>query len=268
MEEHRVMAREARNKTGSSGWKDEKFSVETSKTTFTGYTEASNESVIQSIIINGAEADSIKEGETGAVILDKTPFYAEGGGQIGDTGQLISDYVEIEVVNTKKYNKDTIIHEVNVIKGSVSVGDNIISQIDELRRKNIAKNHTCTHLLHRVLKDLLGEHVNQAGSFVTEERLRFDYTHFETVSQDMLKEIEKRVNEAIQADYKVNYNLLSIEEARKTGATALFDEKYGDTVRVVSIGNFSKEFCGGTHIDQTAKIGMFKILQREVLLLE
>jgi len=260
MDEHRVMAREARNKTGSSGWKDEKFSVETSKTTFTGYTEATNESVIQSIIINGTEVDSIKEGETGAVILDKTPFYAEGGGQIGDTGRLISDYVEIKVVNTKKYNKDTIIHEVNVIKGSVTVGDSIISQIDELRRKNIAKNHTCTHLLHKVLKDLLGEHVNQAGSFVTEERLRFDYTHFETVSQDMLKEIEKRVNEAIQEDYKVNYTLLSIEEARKTGATALFDEKYGDTVRVVSVGNFSKEFCGGTHIDETAKIGMFKIL--------
>lgn len=260
MEEHRVMAREARNKTGSSGWKDEQINIDTSKTTFTGYTEVSNESEILSIILDGAESNSIKEGQTGAIILDKTPFYAEGGGQIGDTGRFLSDEVEIEVVNTKKYNKDTIIHEVNVIKGSISVGDNIISQIDELRRKNIAKNHTCTHLLHRVLKDLLGEHVNQAGSFVTEERLRFDYTHFETVSQDMLKEIEKLVNQAIQEDYKVNYNLLSIEEAKKTGATALFDEKYGDTVRVVSVGNFSKEFCGGTHIDETAKIGMFKIL--------
>lgn len=260
MEEHRIMAREARNKTGSSGWKDEQINIETSKTIFTGYTETSNESEILSIILDGVEVDTIKAGQLGAVILDKTPFYAEGGGQIGDTGHFVSDDVEIDVLNTRKFNKDIVIHEINIIKGSVSVGDIIISQIDEQRRKNIAKNHTCTHLLHRVLKDLFGEHVNQAGSYVTEERLRFDYTHFESVSTEMIKEIEKRVNDAIQSDYKVSFNLLSLDEARKTGATALFDEKYGDTVRVVSVGNFSKEFCGGTHIDETSKIGMFKII--------
>lgn len=260
MEEHRKIARQSRNKTGNSGWKDEQFNIDASKTIFTGYTEVSNESQILGIILNGVEVDSIREGQSGAVILDKTPFYAEGGGQIGDTGHFTSDDVEIDVFNTKKHNKDIIVHEVKVIKGKVSIGDNIISQIDEQRRKNIAKNHTCTHLLHRVLKDLLGEHVNQAGSYVTEDRLRFDYTHFEIVSNEMIRKIEKFVNQAIQADYKVNYNLLSLEEGRKTGATALFDEKYGDAVRVVSIESFSKEFCGGTHIDETAKIGMFKIL--------
>jgi alanyl-tRNA synthetase len=260
MEKHRIMAREARNKTGSSGWKNEQISIETSKTVFTGYTEVSNESVILSIVVDGVEVDSIEEGQNGAIILNETPFYAEGGGQIGDTGWLFSKNNEIKVINTRKYNKDVIIHEVEVKKGCVSIGDNITSRIDELRRKNIAKNHTCTHLLHRVLKDLFGEHVNQAGSYVTEERLRFDYTHFESVSTEMIKEIEKRVNEAIQADFKVSFNLLSLEDARKTGATALFDEKYGDTVRVVSVENFSKEFCGGTHIDETSKIGSFKII--------
>jgi len=260
MEEHRKMAREARNKTGSSGWKDEQFNIETSKTKFTGYTDVSNESEIISIVVEGAEVDSIKEGQIGSIILDKTPFYAEGGGQIGDTGSIISESAEIHVMNTRRYNKDIFIHEVNVINGEVSVGEKITSIIDIKRRNNIAKNHTCTHLLHRVLRDLFGEHVNQAGSYVSEDRLRFDYTHFETVDKDIIKEIEKRVNEAIQADYKVSFDFLSLDDARKTGATALFDEKYGDTVRVVSIDNFSKEFCGGTHIDETSKIGMFKII--------
>lgn len=260
MEQHRKMAREARNKTGSSGWKDEQFNIETSKTEFTGYTDSSTESEILSIVVDGIEVDSIKEGQKGAIILDKTPFYAEGGGQIGDAGSILSEGVEINVLNTRKYNKDIFIHEAEVIKGEVSVGDKVTSNIDLKRRKNIAKNHTCTHLLHSVLKKLFGDHVNQAGSYVSEDRLRFDYTHFEAVDSKIIKEIENRVNEAIQADYKVSVDFLNLEEARKTGATALFDEKYGDTVRVVSVENFSKELCGGTHIDETSKIGIFKII--------
>lgn len=260
MEHHRKMARNARNKTGSSGWKDEQFNIETSKTEFTGYRDESTESEILSIVVDGIEVDSIKEGQKGAIILDKTPFYAEGGGQIGDTGSILSDSAEINVLNTRKYNKDIFIHEVKVIKGEVSVGEKITSKINLQRRKNIAKNHTCTHLLHRVLRNLFGEHVNQAGSYVSEDRLRFDYTHFEAVDSEIIKEIENRVNEAIQADYKVSVDFLNLEEARKTGATALFDEKYGDTVRVVSVENFSKELCGGTHIEETSKIGIFKIL--------
>ena len=260
MEEHRIMAREARNKTGNSGWKDQEFNIDTAKTIFTGYTNVSNNSEILGIVVNGAEVDTINEGQSGAIILDKTPFYAEGGGQIGDTGKLISDTVEIDVTNTKILNKEIVIHEVTVIKGKVSVGENIISAIDVDRRRNTAKNHTCTHILHRVLKDLLGEHVNQAGSYVTDERLRFDYTHFETVDAETIKKIEKFVNEVIQSDYRVTFDLLSKQEAQKLGATALFDEKYGDVVRVVSVGDFSKELCGGVHIDETSKIGMFKII--------
>ena len=260
MDAHRKMAREARGKTGNSGWKDSELTIDADKTIFTGYEELSCESKILSILVDGLERDTIEEGQSGFIILDKTPFYAEGGGQVGDTGKLVSEKSEIEVSNTKKFNKDIFIHEVTVINGAATVGDIINASIDADRRRSIAKNHTCTHILHRVLKDLLGEHVNQAGSYVNDERLRFDYTHFEAVDADIIKQIEKNVNEAIMADYMVTTENLSMEEAKKSGATALFDEKYGDTVRVVSIGNLSKELCGGTHIGQSSKIGMFKII--------
>jgi alanyl-tRNA synthetase len=260
MDEHRDMARQARNKTSSSGWKDDDFKLDTVKTIFTGYTDLSNEAMVLNIVLNGEETDSISEGETGVIILDQTPFYPEGGGQIGDTGKIVSDSVEIEVLNTKKYNSDTIIHEVKIISGTISKGEKVTATVDSNRRKNIAKNHTCTHILHKVLKNLLGEHVNQAGSHVTEDRLRFDYTHFESVDLQTIKQIEKSVNEVIENDYKVIFELLTLKEAKKSGATALFDEKYKDTVRIVKIGDFSKELCGGIHVDETAKIGMFKIL--------
>ena len=260
MEEHRNMAREARKGTGSSGWKNEDFNIDVPKTEFTGYTDLENDSNILSIIVDGEETNNIEKNQTGYIILDKTPFYAESGGQIGDTGKLISDNVELKVINTKKYNQDIFIHEVEVLNGKVSIGDKVKSLIDVDKRKNTAKNHTCTHILHRVLRNLLGDHVSQAGSYVTDERLRFDYTHFEGVDSSLIKEVERKVNEAILQDYSVKTEVLSLEEAKHTGATALFDEKYGDSVRVVSIESFSKELCGGTHIDQTAKIGMFKIV--------
>ena len=260
MEEHRVMAREARDKTGSLGWKDEDINIDVPKTIFTGYDNFFEASKILSIIYNGAEVDSINEGQAGGIILDKTPFYGESGGQIGDTGTFKSDNFEAAVTNTRKISNDIFIHEVKILKGSISAGDNLKAYINVERRKNIAKNHTCTHILHKVLKNLLGEHVNQAGSYVSDERLRFDYTHFEAVDADMIKKIEKDVNEAIQADYKINVELLSRDEVRNSGATALFNEKYGDTVRVISVGDFSKELCGGTHVDESSKIGMFKIL--------
>ncbi|MDF2676312.1 MAG: alaS [Bacillota bacterium] len=260
MEEHRIMAREARKGTGSSGWKNEDFNIDVPKTEFTGYNDLENDSKILSIIVDGEETNNIEKTQSGYIILDKTPFYAESGGQIGDTGKLISDSVELKVLNTKKYNQDIFIHEVEVLNGKVSIGDNVKSLIDVDKRKNTAKNHTCTHILHRVLKNLLGDHVSQAGSYVTDERLRFDYTHFEGVDSALIKEVERKVNEAILQDYIVKTDVLSLEEAKQTGATALFDEKYGDSVRVVSIESFSKELCGGTHIDQTAKIGMFKIV--------
>lgn len=260
MEEHRKMAREARNKTGNSGWKNEDFNIDAAKTIFTGYTEVSNEAEVLKIIVNGIENNIIEEGQSGFIILNKTPFYAESGGQVGDTGKLAADEFEADVISTNKYNKDIYIHEAKIMKGSISVGDNIIASIDVDKRKNTAKNHTSTHLLHKVLKQILGEHVNQAGSYVSEERLRFDYTHFETIDEATIKEIERRVNKAIFADYKVFTDLLDIEDAKKSGATALFDEKYDGVVRVVSIDTFSKELCGGTHINETGKIGLFKII--------
>ncbi|MDD2494854.1 MAG: alanine--tRNA ligase, partial [Tissierellia bacterium] len=260
MEEHRVMAREARSKTGSSGWKDQEINIDVEKTIFTGYNKFSDEAKILSIIHDGDEVNSISEGQLGVIVLDKTPFYAESGGQIGDTGLFLADNFEAEVTNTKKFNSDIFIHEVSILKGSISIGDNVKALINIDRRKNIAKNHTCTHILHKVLKDLLGEHVNQAGSYVSDERLRFDYTHFEAVDSNLIKKIEKEVNEVILSDLKVNIELLSREEAQNSGATALFDEKYGCTVRVISVGDFSKELCGGTHVDVSSKIGLFKIL--------
>ncbi len=260
MDEHRQMAREARSKTGSSGWKDEDISLDVPKTVFTGYSTMTDTAEVIAIVVDGELVNTISEGQSGTIVLDKTPFYAESGGQTGDSGEIVTDEAEASVTDTKKYNKTIHLHEANVVKGSISVGDKVTAKVNSDQRKNTAKNHTCTHILHKVLKDMLGDHVNQAGSYVSQDRMRFDYTHFEAVEQETLKEIERRVNEAILHDYTVNTDVLNIEEAKKSGATALFDEKYDEMVRVVSVGDFSKELCGGTHIDETAKIGMFKIV--------
>ncbi|MFA6781609.1 MAG: alanine--tRNA ligase [Sedimentibacter sp.] len=260
MEEHRQMARDARKSTGASGWKENDFTINTDKTIFTGYNNLEDISEVIAIVVGSEQVNSINQGQSGIIVLDKTPFYAEGGGQTGDTGEFIADGMLANVTDTKKFNHDIYLHETHIVKGSISVGDTITSKINADSRKNTAKNHTSTHLLHKVLKEMLGDHVNQAGSYVSEDRLRFDYTHFEAVDHEALKEIEKRVNEAILSDYLVKTDILSMEQAKKSGATALFDEKYEEKVRVVSVGDFSKELCGGTHIDETAKIGMFKII--------
>lgn len=260
MEEHRQMAREARSKTGSSGWKDEEFNIDTEKTIFTGYEKLCDTAEVVAIVVDQEQVNTIIEGQSGIVVLDKTPFYGESGGQTGDSGKFLAEGMEALVTDTKKFKKSIFLHETTVLKGSISVGDKISADVNTDQRKNTAKNHTCTHILHKVLKEMLGDHVNQAGSYVSKDRLRFDYTHFEAMDHETLREIERRVNEAILEDYKVNTDVLNIEEARKSGATALFDEKYEEVVRVVSVGDFSKELCGGTHIDETSKIGMFKII--------
>ncbi|WP_313340734.1 alanine--tRNA ligase [Sedimentibacter sp.] len=261
MEEHRKMAREARLKTGSSGWKDENFNIDVPKTLFTGYESLTEtDADVLALIVDSEQVNTINEGQSGIMVLNKTPFYAESGGQLGDSGKISTHEAEAAVVDTKKFNKIIHLHEVTLEKGSISVGDKVTATVNADQRKNTAKNHTCTHLLHKVLKEMLGDHVNQAGSLVAHDRFRFDYTHFEAVTPEILKEIERRVNEAILSDYTVYTDILSIDEAIKSGATALFDEKYDDVVRVISVGNFSKELCGGTHIDETAKIGMFKII--------
>ena len=260
MEDHRQMARDARKATGASGWKENDFTIDTDKTIFIGYNNLEDSCEVVAIVVGSEQVNTINEGQSGIIVVDKTPFYAESGGQTGDRGEFIADDMLAKVTDTHKLNNDIFLHETNVVKGSISVGDSITAKVDADRRKNTAKNHTCTHLLHRVLRQMLGDHVNQAGSYVSEDRLRFDYTHFEAVDHKTLKEIEKRVNEAILADYMVRTDILNIEEAKKSGATALFDEKYQEKVRVVSVGDFSKELCGGTHIDETAKIGLFKIV--------
>ena len=261
MEEHRKMAREARLKTGSSGWKDENFSIDVPKTLFTGYENLTeNDAEVLAIIVDSEQVNTINEGQSGIIVLNKTPFYAESGGQLGDSGKISTPEGEAAVTDTKKFNKIIHLHDVTMEKGSISVGDKVAAAVNADQRKNTAKNHTCTHLLHKVLKEMLGDHVNQAGSLVAHDRFRFDYTHFEAVTPETLKEIERRVNEAILSDYTVRTDILNIDEAIKSGAVALFDEKYDDVVRVISVGNFSKELCGGTHIDETAKIGMFKII--------
>ncbi|QSX06433.1 alanine--tRNA ligase [Sedimentibacter sp. zth1] len=259
MEEHRIMARESRGKAGSSGWKDSEINVEGKKTEFVGYDNNSIKSKVSKIFVDNKEAKEISIGEKGIIALSSSPFYAEMGGQIGDTGKIFTKDFEATVLNTKKLN-NIFIHEVIVDNGIIKLNEDVTAKIDVFRRKNIAKNHTATHILHKVLKEVLGDHVNQAGSLVTEDRLRFDYTHFEMVDENTLKEIEKRVNDEILKDYKVITDVVSLEEAKAQGAMALFDEKYGDVVRLVKVGDFSKELCGGTHIDETAKIGMFKIL--------
>jgi len=259
-EEHRQMAREARKATGASGWKDNDFTLDTDKTIFTGYNKLEDLSEVIAIVVGSEQVNTINEGQSGIIVLDKTPFYAEGGGQTGDTGEFTADEMLAKVTDTHKFNNGIYLHDTNLVKGSISVGDTITAKVNDEQRNNTAKNHTCTHILHKVLREILGDHVNQAGSYVSEDRLRFDYTHFEALDKKTLKEIEKRVNEAILSDYTVKTDILSMEEAKKSGAVALFDEKYEEMVRVVSVGDFSKELCGGTHIDQTAKIGMFKII--------
>ncbi len=259
MEENRVKAREAREKTGSAGWTDSSVNIEGLTTEFCGYTETTLKPKILKIFVDNEEVNQISESELGIIVLDKTPFYPEGGGQIGDEGLLVGDGFKAEISNTKKLN-DVIVHEINVLEGMISLENPVEAIVNESKRKNTCKNHTTTHILHKILKDVLGDHVNQAGSLVSDERLRFDYTHFEPVDANTLKEIENKVNEIILKDLKIAVENVSIEEAKAQGAMALFDEKYGDEVRLVKVGDFSKELCGGTHIDETAKIGMFKII--------
>ena len=177
------------------------------------------------------------------------------GGQIGDKGILCKDKCKIEVTNTKKNVGGKVIHCINVLEGEVKKSDVLTLKVDKLRRDAICKNHSATHMLQEALKKVVGEHTHQAGSYVDEERLRFDFNHFQALTIDEIEKIEKIVNENIMKIYNVDTKLMSLDEAKKTGAMALFDEKYSENVRVVSIGDFSKELCGGTHVKNSGEIG-------------
>ncbi|HOK08636.1 MAG TPA: alanine--tRNA ligase [Candidatus Hydrogenedens sp.] len=232
------------------------------ETEFIGYQQHTNVSTIVAIIKENKIVDEIQEGEEAYIILNKTPFYAESGGQVGDTGSLtgLDGKTLIDITDTKKVLDKLFVHYGKVINGNLKVGQEVNAIINIKRRLTIQNHHTATHLLQASLRDILGEHVHQCGSLVSEERLRFDFTHFEAVGYERLLDIEKWVNEKIQADYDVEILYLPIEEAKKLGAMALFGEKYGDIVRVVKINEISTEFCGGCHVPKTGVIGGFKII--------
>ena len=232
------------------------------KTEFTGYEALAGEGqVIALVNAENRKVDALAEGEQGLVILDKTPFYGESGGQVGDTGQLKSANAVVDVVDTQK-NGDLIVHHVRVVQGRLGRGDTVTAEVDRQQRKATALNHSATHLLHAALRKVLGEHVQQKGSLVNAQRLRFDFAHFEPVTPEQLEQIQALVNQQIRANTPVTTTVTDMESARKLGAMALFGEKYGDTVRVLSMGedNFSVELCGGTHVSRTGDIGMFVIV--------
>lgn len=259
LEVQRQMARDARNdKAGrpvvyeTKGVDVAALKVDESETKGT---------IVQMYPAHDAQAiESAEDGSEVAVICDVTPFHAEGGGQLGDIGTITAPTGVINVTVTKKLPDGAVIMIGSVTEGTVSVGDAVTFTVEMGRKNDIARNHTATHLLHAALKQVLGDHVNQAGSYVGPDRLRFDFSHFSQVTEEELKEVEAIVNEQILASKAVEIEELPIEEAKKKGAMALFGEKYGDIVRVVTVPGFSMEFCGGSHVENTAKIGMFKIV--------
>jgi len=261
MEKQKNKAREAMKSRDNSAWGQGAFSgLEGGSTEFTGYRTLSDEGEILYIIKDGNLNEIAEEGDEATIVLDRTPFYAESGGQVGDTGYIFSENGKFRVEDCKKTGDGKHLHIGVVESGYVKKGDMVNTNVDEDRRISIQRNHTATHLLHKALKNVLGTHVNQAGSLVTPDRLRFDFTHFEPVSKEDLGRIENEVNEKMLSSLSVNINEMTVDEAKNMGATALFDEKYGDTVRVVKIGDYSMELCGGTHLKTTSQAGFFKII--------
>ena len=261
MQEQKKQGRASWHGGDEAGW--EKNSLEgleeDFKTEFTGYNSSKEEAKVIVIVKGGIVVSSCQKGEEIGIILDKTPFYAESGGQVGDTGVISNNNVRVKVLNTVKIGKNKILHIGVVEEGAFSIGDRIIGQIDEQRTMAVMRNHSATHLLQKALREVLGEHVTQAGSLVGPERLRFDFTHFSQVKPEELEEIERKVNDKILEGLEVSAEEMSLERARSLGAMALFGEKYGKTVRLVNMGNYSLELCGGSHISNTSRIGLFKI---------
>ncbi|MDO7085881.1 alanine--tRNA ligase [Pseudocolwellia sp. AS88] len=224
---------------------------------FVGYTQHALDSTVVELFANGESVQRLKTGDKGVVVLDQTPFYAESGGQVGDTGVLRTSSGIFEVKDTVKLGNAFAHH--GVAQSDISLNDKVEAEIDLESRQNIIKNHTATHLLHAALRKVLGDHVTQKGSLCDAEKLRFDFSHFEAVTAEELHTVERMVNEEIRANHKRNTELMNIEQAKEKGAMALFGEKYDEEVRVVTLGGFSTELCGGVHINQTGDIGLFKI---------
>ncbi len=249
----------ARAASSFSGHYDEVLDID-GETTFTGYEQLDDEAVIEAIYIDGKAVDSLTAGQEALLVLDETPFYAESGGQVGDSGVLLAGDNRFEVQDTQKQGGGTVFaHYGQLAHGSLKVGDKVRAEVDTARRRAIMANHSATHLLHAALRQVLGTHVTQKGSQVQAERLRFDFSHGEPVTAAQLKEIEQLVNRQIRLNHPVETRIMSPEDAKASGAMALFGEKYGDEVRVLRMSDFSVELCGGTHVAHTGDIGLFKI---------
>ncbi len=259
MEEQRQRARKAREALGDLGWAGIEFGQEVPVSQFVGYTEVTAEAKVVAIVAEDEQREAIAAGVEAIVVLDVTPFYAEMGGQSADHGFLTAPGVIFKVTNVLKNKGDKIMHYGKVTEGEIKVGDTLTAAIDEERRRAIGRAHSATHLLHAALIRTLGDHVHQAGSLVEPDKLRFDFTHFSALSAEELQAVEAQVNEAIMSGAAIETEEMSIAAAREKGATALFGEKYGEEVRVVSMGGHSVELCGGTHLDNTAKAGVFHI---------
>ncbi|NLY81432.1 MAG: alanine--tRNA ligase [Clostridiales bacterium] len=251
MQKQREMARSSQKCSSDEAWNDARDYSNIPPTKFTGYTEAKSESKI-------LYTDTNSCGKM-LIILDKTPFYATSGGQLNDMGKLHNKDFKCNIVDVIKEN-DAYLHIAENVEGDLKVGETVVAEIDQVIRNNTSRNHSSTHLLQKALQEIVGEHVHQAGSLVANNYLRFDFNHFEAVTKQDLKRVEDRVNEMINMFLPVTHEEMSIEKAREMGATALFGEKYGDTVRVIKMGDYSAELCGGTHVENTGFIGSFKIL--------
>ena len=260
MEEQKVRARKAREALGDLGWAGIEFGKELPETEFVGYDHnAIDDAKVLAMVVENVQAEEMMSGVEGIVVLDRTPFYAEMGGQVGDHGTITLGEAVFTVHDVQKNKGGKYMHYGKLTGGVLKVGDTVTAAIDVERRQAIRRAHSATHLLDAALKKVLGDHVHQAGSLVEPDRIRFDFTHFEGISAEELAQVDKLVNDAILNGYPVITEVLPIEEAKKKGAVAMFGEKYGDVVRVVEMGDFSMEFCGGTHLDNTAKVGTFRI---------
>lgn len=260
MQEQKDKARADRASKISSSWDEGSVSLDCVKTEFTGYKDIEASAEVVAVIKDNAVCTSVTEGDEAVIVLSKTPFYAESGGQVGDTGVIKIGESIFNVSDTKKDSSGHFLHIGNVEIGGISVGDNVTAVIDSKRRNSIMRNHTAAHLLQAALRKVLGNHVHQAGQLVDPHRVRFDFSHFEALTAEQLVEIESIVNSDILDSIGVTTKEMPIDEAKKLGAMALFGEKYGDVVRVVNVESTSIEFCGGTHVSNTSQIGLFKII--------
>ena len=260
MDEQRTRAREALDKSDSGWKKDSKIEFDSEIGKFSGYEMNETTTKITDIYVDGKKTDELPTEAEGIVILEDTPFYGESGGQVGDIGEIIGDDFRLEVLDTQKTKDGLYLQICKTVDGVAKKGAEVSTKIDTKRRDDIRRNHSATHLLHAALREVLGTHVHQAGSLVNPERLRFDFSHYQAMTEEEIKEVERIVNEKVLESIPVVTEIKSLKEAKDEGVTGLFESKYGDVVRVLKMGKFSMELCGGTHVRNTSEIGLFKIV--------